>query len=87
MSYTHGDNIAICDGCGRTLEISKFSSFPLGEITKSGWKYDVIESEINYNFSRNIYHQPYAKVVVTCDRCIIIQERVKKINKIKKHGL
>jgi len=82
MSYRHGDNNAICDNCGRTMEISIYSSFPMGEITRSGWKYDIIVSEPHYKFAKIMYNQPENKVIVTCDHCIIIQERNKKIKKI-----
>lgn len=82
MSYIHGDDIVTCEWCGRTLELSKFSSFPLGIVTDHGWKYDIIRPEPYYKFSRINYIPPDDKIIITCDRCIIIQERNKKIKKI-----
>jgi DNA-directed RNA polymerase subunit RPC12/RpoP len=99
MPYIHGDEYYICDTCGRKLDINVFSSAPLSDLKREGWRCDV-ETITNIVPSKLIYsqytggrwireHKKTRNVMrITCNHCIIIEDRVNKIRKIneKLHG-
>lgn len=94
MSYIHGDITHKCDFCGKTTEVSSFSSRPLFDITDKGWVYNLIE--IHHMIPEKIIKDKYKgyqiikehkkiekKIELKCDQCILNEQRLKKLKKLK----
>jgi hypothetical protein len=93
MPYIYGDKYYCCDSCGRKLKINLFSSVLFSDLKREGWRCDretisnIIPERLifsKYTGSRRIrVHKKMRTVMkITCDHCIIIENRVKKIRKI-----
>lgn len=79
MGYRHGDLQFICDGCGRYLDISPFSSFPLSILNDHDWVY---EMSIVIDKKNILKENKLPPINIKCDLC----KRSEKIDKIKKRN-
>jgi hypothetical protein len=92
MSYQQGKYI--CDSCGREIDVNIFTSRPIYVLKELGWVYwneEIIHTEpermIRSEFTDGRLIKTRKKVEnvlrMKCDVCILIGERVEKIQKIK----
>ena len=63
-----------CDTCNNEIELSSLSSAGINDVTKFNWEY-------RFSYKEKGDDKIDTKVTLTCDNCILMNERKNKIKK------